>query len=267
MNLSLLTQQKFGAIVCDFWQNDRNDVFMTREQIGEALEYSNPAIAISKIHNRNNDRLDRFSVVTRMVSTDGKQYETTIYNERGIYEIARFSRQPKANEFYDFVYDLLEGLRKGNLTVVQRKPDSYMIDDPVERAKRWIEEQQEHKENKKLADYTRHILNSDGTVTISQIAADYGMSGQRMNKILHELGVQYKINKQWLLYSKHKGKGYTDSYTIDIDHTDGRQSARMQTNWTQTGRLFIYELLKANGILPTMEQHRLRLLEGKKQIG
>lgn len=75
-----------------------------------------------------------------MVSTDGKQYETTIYSEKGIYEIARFSKQPKANEFYDFVYEVMENLRRKEVPVEQ---PSYAIEDPIKRAERWIAEQKE----------------------------------------------------------------------------------------------------------------------------
>lgn len=101
--------------------------------------------------------------------------------------------------------------------------------------------------------YLDKILQSTDTVTISQIAEDYGMSGQKMNKALHEAGIQYKLNKQWLLYSKHKGEGYTKSNTVPITHKDGTQSVEMHTKWTQKGRLFIYETLKKRDILPMMD--------------
>lgn len=121
MNLSIVSKELFGQNEMDIYENENKDIFMTREQIGSALEYSEPVIAISKLHNRNRNRLDNFSVVTRLVSTDGKSYETTIYNEKGIYEIARKSGQPKADEFYDWVYDLLSKLRKGEVRVEQPK--------------------------------------------------------------------------------------------------------------------------------------------------
>lgn len=117
MNLSIVTKEMFGQNEMNIYQNENNDIFMTREQIGNALEYTEPIIAISKLHSRNRNRLDKFSVVTNLVSTDGKPYETTIYNEKGIYEIARKSGQSKADEFYDWVYDLLSKLRKGKLQV------------------------------------------------------------------------------------------------------------------------------------------------------
>ncbi len=109
-------------------------------------------------------------------------------------------------------------------------------------------------ELKPLADYTSVILQNPGLVTITQIAKDYGMSGRAMNRLLAEKGVQYKQSGQWLLYQKYHDKGYTHSKTIDIVRTDGTKDVRMETKWTQKGRLFLYELLKADGILPVIER-------------
>ena len=109
-------------------------------------------------------------------------------------------------------------------------------------------------ELKPSADYTDRILQNKGLVTITQIAKDYGMSGKALNKILAELGVQYKQSGQWLLYSKYHAKGYTHSKTIEIQHKDGNSFVKMETKWTQKGRLFLYELLKANDILPVVEE-------------
>ena len=95
-------------------------------------------------------------------------------------------------------------------------------------------------ELKPKADYTDKILKNTGLVTITQIAKDYGMSGQKMNELLHNLKVQYKQSDQWLLYSEHHGKGYTHSETVDIKRSDGREDIKMNTKWTQKGRLIIY---------------------------
>lgn len=265
MKMELITQKPFNSIMCDVWQNDENEVFMTREQIGQALEYAQTGKAIAKIHERNKDRLDKQSVVTKLTTTDGKQYKTTIYNERGIYEIIRFSKQEKADAFYDFVYDLLEGLRKGSLKITQ---PSYTIDDPIKRAEQWIAEQKEKQlltfENRVLeqrvseyepkANYVDQVLKSRDLVNTSQIAHDYGMSAVAFNKLLQKLGVQYKMNQQWLLYSKHAGEGYTKSVTNNYYRADNSVGSKMQTKWTQKGRLFLYELLKGKGIFPSMEE-------------
>ncbi len=110
------------------------------------------------------------------------------------------------------------------------------------------------KELKPKADYTDSILKNKGLVTITQIAKDYGMSGQEMNELLHDLGVQYKQSGQWLLYLKYHDKGYTHSETIDITRSDGRPDVKMNTKWTMKGRLFVYGLLKDNDILPVIER-------------
>lgn len=117
--------------------------------------------------------------------------------------------------------------------------------------------QQEHQidQLQPLANYTSIILANPGLVTITQIAKDYGMSGQMMNQKLKELKVQYKQNGQWLLYAPYQGKGYTHSKTQEIIRTGGRRDVVMSTMWTQEGRLFIYNLLKKNGIVPMIEQH------------
>lgn len=109
-------------------------------------------------------------------------------------------------------------------------------------------------ELKPKADYTDRILSSKGTVTTTAIAKDYGMSATGFNKLLHELHVIYKIGKQWFLYAKYQAKGYTHSKTFDFVHTDGKPDCNMQTEWTQKGRLFLYEFLKGHDILPMIER-------------
>ena len=111
-------------------------------------------------------------------------------------------------------------------------------------------------ELKPLADYTDMILKNKGLVTTNQIAKDYGMSARALNKKLHELGVQYKKSEQWLLYEKYQACGYTHSKTVEITHKDGSPDVKMHTKWTQKGRLFIYNLLKEQNILPIIEQEQ-----------
>ncbi|OAB41428.1 phage antirepressor KilAC domain-containing protein [Paenibacillus glacialis] len=81
------------------------------------------------------------------------------------------------------------------------------------------------------------------------------VSGPQLNKILHQDKIQYKQNDQWLLYSKYQDRGLTQSYTFDFEHRDGRLEAKMNTRWTQAGRLFIHELLNKREIKPNIEKH------------
>ena len=147
--------------------------------------------------------------------------------------------------------------------------------DPAEAAMAWAKEYKEKKvmaiENKKLEEeniqlaaenqelkhdknYLDLIMRSKALLTISQIAQDYGMSGKALNKQLAQMGIQYSINGQWILYAKYKDCGYVSSRSIDITRADGRPDVVLHTEWTQAGRKFLYEELKKQGIIPMLER-------------
>ena len=112
----------------------------------------------------------------------------------------------------------------------------------------------ELEEAQKQARYLDLIIESKASLRVTQIAADYGMSATKFNHLLHEFGVQHKVNGQWILYKKYMGKGYTDSATFDFVDGKGQARTHVTTTWTQKGRLFLYELLKSKGILPLIER-------------
>lgn len=97
--LTLVKNSQFGNLKCNYYGNANGQFFMTRQQIGEALEYTNPQEAIKDIHSRHKTRLDKFSVQRKLRGTDGKMYDTFLYSAKGIYEICRHSHQPKADDF------------------------------------------------------------------------------------------------------------------------------------------------------------------------
>lgn len=109
-------------------------------------------------------------------------------------------------------------------------------------------------ELKPKADYLDKILQSKALVTITAIAKDYGMSAKELNKKLHNLKIQFKQGHQWFLYSKYHDCGYTHSETVKYKHKDGTLDTTMNTKWTQKGRLFLYDILKKNGIVPVIEK-------------
>lgn len=110
-NLKLITTETFGDLSCNFYRNMNDDILLTREQIGIALEYSDPINAIYKIHKRHQDRLDNLSICL----SDGLGHEIYYYNERGIMEICRWSNSKKANLFMDWVWDIIEKYRHNEL--------------------------------------------------------------------------------------------------------------------------------------------------------
>ena len=112
----------------------------------------------------------------------------------------------------------------------------------------------ENQELKNDKNYLDLIMRSKALLTISQIAQDYGMSGKALNKKLSELGIQYSINGQWILYAKYKDCGYVSSRSIDIVRANGMPDVVLHTEWTQAGRKFLYEELKKQGIIPMLER-------------
>lgn len=113
-NLKLITTETFGDLSCNFYRNMNDDILLTREQIGQALEYSEPMIAIGKIHNRHKNRLDNFSFT---ILVNG--HETYYYTEKGVMEICRWSKSNKADEFMDWVWDIIEKYRHNELQLSQ----------------------------------------------------------------------------------------------------------------------------------------------------
>lgn len=107
---------------------------------------------------------------------------------------------------------------------------------------------------KPKAEYYDKIMSSTDCIDITQIALDYGMSAQALNKKLHELRIQYKVNKQWILYSDYLQCGYVKSIPVDISRDRDWSKTANHTRWTRRGAIFIYEKLKTIGILPLMER-------------
>lgn len=148
--------------------------------------------------------------------------------------------------------------------------DSYRIEDPAERAKRWIEEYEEKKALKSQvvaqeehiktlqpkANYYDIVMNSPSLISTTTIAKQYGWSATKLNKFLNSIGIQYKMGDKWYLYQQYADKGYTGPKTHLHPATDGTMHTAEHTYWTQAGRKFIYDVLKEHGILPQNERFK-----------
>lgn len=235
-------------------------VLFCASDIAKSLGYSNPNKAIND-HCR--------AITKRSTPISGKLQEINFITEGDIYRLVVKSQMPYAVQFESWIFDeIVPSVRKHGMYATDE-----LLDNPDLLIKVATALKEEREKNKQLetevkvktqligelkpkADYVDTILQNKGLVTITQIAKDYGMSGQVMNELLHELKVQYKQSGQWLLYSKYHGMGYTHSETVDITRKDGTPDVKMNTKWTQKGRLFLYELLKSNGHLPIIEQQK-----------
>lgn len=232
--------------------------FFVGKDVAEILGYTRPSEAI-KSHVDEDDKL------IRQVTVSGQKRNMVIINESGLYSLifdaAKQSKnesiRKKAKRFKRWVTeDVLPSIRKHGIyatdNVIEQtiqNPD-YIIHVLTEFKKEKEHNlllQQQVGELKPKADYVDEILKSTGTLATTQIAADYGISAQKLNKLLHEARLQRKVNKQWVLYSEHMGKSYTESDTIPIVRSDGREDTVLQTRWTQKGRLKIHEIMTEFG--------------------
>lgn len=190
------------------------------------------------------------------------QRGTWLINESGVYALVFGSKLPSAKKFKHWVTsEVLPAVRKHGVYAIDEileSPDlaiAALTRLKEEREKRKeleclaLAQRQQIAEMKPKASYYDLILQNKDVVPITQIAKDYGMSGRKLNALLQKLGVQYRYRKTWFLYQHYAKCGYTQSKTFQVSE----KSSVMHTYWTQKGRLFIYELLKKNGVLPVME--------------
>lgn len=234
------------------------------KDIAEDLGYQNGSRDI----NRHVDEEDRRK---EMISDGNQLKETIIINESGVYSLILSSKLPTAKKFKHWVTsEVLPAIRKhGGYLTPEKVEEALLNPDTIIKLATELKAEREARKNAELeaasakqligelkpkADYTDRILSSKGTVPTTAIAKDYGMSAKELNQKLHELRVIYRMGSQWFLYAKYQAKGYTHSKTFDFKHSDGRPDCKMQTEWTQKGRLFLYQLLKKHGVLPMIER-------------
>ena len=258
---------QFGEI-CTVQQEEGKVLFKAND-VARSLGYAETAKAV-RTHCKGVSVLD-----TPIENQDGTvvMQPTKFISESDVYRLVMRSKLPEAEKFQDWVCEeVLPAIRKDG-AYLSEKALQRAVTDPeffiglanairkekeqrleiesccteqqllIDRQKETIEELG------KRSAYAETVLQNKDLVDITQIAQDYGLSGRRLNAILHEKRVQYKSGKQWILYAPYKGNGYVGSETSQLENG----KTVMRTRWTQKGRLFIHDLLKADGILPVHE--------------
>jgi BRO domain-containing protein len=194
--------------------------------------------------------------------------------ENVFYKLCMKANNEVARTFQDLVCDeILPNIRKNGGYIITQENDTpemimaravlvaeKTINEQKEKIKILAEENKTQKqmitELKPAKEYLDKILSTEDTMAITQIAADYGISGIRLNKILHDERFIRNVNGQWLLYSEHMNKGYTKSETTPIKTKDGRDKTVILTKWTQKGRLKIHNILTNLGFLANMDKEK-----------
>ena len=242
------------------------------KDVADILGYTNPRDALAK-HIDDEDK----NTVAICDGTPGNP-NTTVINESGLYSLVLSSKLPTAKAFKRWVTsEVLPDIRQYGMYATNDfldkalgNPDNWIrmlteysaVKKENETLKLKTVEQKEVIETqnnqitlmKPKATYYDLVLQTKNAVNITTIAKDYGLSAVTLNKKLHDYGVQYKQGGTWLLYQQYADKGYTKTKTGVYTNKAGEEYASVHTQWTQKGRMFIYEILKEHGILPKMEE-------------
>lgn len=227
-----------------------DEPYFVGKDIAEVLGYINTRDALSK----HVDLEDKHRVAIR--DTMGRNQNVVAINESGLYSLIISSKLPNAKAFKRWVTkEVLPSIRRHGMYAKEElvnNPELFL--EVLENYRTEKEKNKmlatELKETQPIISYYNEILQSNETLTITQIAADYGMSGKAMNQLLKRLRVQRKVNNQWVLFSDLVRKGLTRSETKRVQN--GNKTV-VTTRWTQKGRLFLYNTLKKEGIVPLIE--------------
>lgn len=221
----------------------------------------------------------------RKLNLRSRSGENWFLTEDGLYEVLMQSRKPIAKQFKKGVKNILHDIRtKGGYIATQQNDTPEMImaralkiaDETIKRNEERLKEleQTTHKQAQEIelkdaqlieldtavnnmkpkVSYADNILQCKETINVTQIAQDYGMSAKAFNILLRNLKIQHKVGQVWIVYGKYLAKGYVQSETFTYDKSNGTQGVRTFTKWSQRGRLFLYNTLKAHNIIPLIEQ-------------
>lgn len=236
--------------------------------VTDILGYKNSRDTLAK-------RVDAEDKGVAKCDTLGGDQEMTVINESGLYSLIITSKKPEAKRFKRWITsDVLPSIRKHGMYATPETVED-ILDNPDNMIKILTAYRDERKANEALkqevavrdqqllemqpkVSYYDIVLQCEDLLRITSIAKDYGWSAEKMNKELHEKGIQYKTpDGQWLLYQKYAGQGYTATKTHVFTGSSGIERSKIHTYWTQKGRLFIYDLLKKDGILPEIEKEAI----------
>lgn len=275
-NLTIYKNSSFGEVRTTIINGEP---YFVGKEVAEILGYAKPLNAIS-MHVDEDDSLKQ-----GLTDSLGRTQQVIFINESGLYSLVLRSNLPQAKEFKRWVTkEVLPTIRKsgGYVSITTDMTDEEIFakalklaDDTIKRREERIKQMEQEAEKQEQviqnknqqiltmaneiqdmtpkANYYDMILNNKSTVLTTQIALDYGLTAKAFNQKLYDLRIQHKVNDQWILYSPYITMGYMHSKPVEITKHDGRKMIKYNSEWTQKGRLFLYDLLKKHNILPLIE--------------
>ena len=228
----------------------KGETYFVGKDVASALGYKKPENAIAT-------HIDEEDKTSTLIQGSGSNYKSQVIviNESGLYSLILSSKLDSARRFKRWVTsEVLPAIRKNGRYELESKAKELQQQNRVLESKNILLEEITAQQ-KPLTDYARIILSSTQTVTITQIAQDYGMSPVGMNQLLFKLHIQHKVGGQWILYIPYLNKGYVQSFSSYFVKENGEVQVKLHTRWTQQGRLFLYEELKKAGVLPLIESN------------
>lgn len=256
--LQIFKNAEFGSVRTSTIEGEP---YFVGKDVATILGYSNTRKALA-------DHVDEEDKGVTKCDTPGGVQDLTVINESGLYSLILSSKMPNAKKFKRWVTsEIVPTIHRHGLYAMDEvlaNPDiliNALLELKAERERNAnlqavvaVQNQQMIEMQPKVS-YYDVVLNCKDLVAISVIAKDYGWSATKLNQYLQQKGIQYKQGgKIWLLYQKYAEKGYTSTKIHSYLESDGNTHTKEHTYWTQRGRLFIYDLLKADGILPLVEQ-------------
>ncbi|MDU4787537.1 MAG: phage antirepressor KilAC domain-containing protein [Clostridium sp.] len=255
-----------------------NTEYATTQQVADYFEV--PETTIKEQLQNNKDEFDKdgynvlvkeeLKVIKITCGIKSRAKSLAIFPKRAILRMAMLLRDSEvAKEIRTRLLDIVQDASEGKDNIIDNIVDE--IDEEKILSERLtqaimsgdIEEEGRIKteiiglRNKRIKKLQNEIETiTTNALTVTQIAKDYGMSAQELNKILSDEKIQYCQRGQWLLYAKYQDKGYTKSNTVTYKHKNGSIGSKLNTKWTQKGRLFINDILKKNGIIAIMDREQ-----------
>lgn len=263
MDLQVFTHEDFGSVRA---LERGGEPWFVGKDVAAILGYERETKAVVD-HVDAEDRLMLDGKTQSQFGIELGQRGGWIINESGLYSLILSGKLPAAKKFKRWVTsEVLPAIRKHGVYTIDE-----MLENPnamicalmaykQEREKRLALQEETAVQKQQIAElqpkasYYDIVLNCPDLVPITVIAKDYGWSGRHMNRYLSVSNVQYKMGDVWILYQEYAEKGYTSTKTHVYPGKDGTSHSKIHTYWTQAGRLFLYDLLKADGILPLIER-------------